>query len=220
MREEAVLDLDGRHVLPAGDDHVLLAVLEGQVIFFVDDTAVAGMEPVVDERIRGRFWIVPVRLEDHVAASQHLAVVGERQGDPERGIALPGELRSPLRRCEPIPFRPVAVDGEKRCRLGQAVDLDELPTQFGFNPFDGLGGGRRARDHDADLAPTRDLAVPFGRGLEDGGHHRRRAAHDRDPVLLNPAQYLRAVDLAQHHMRDSHGGHDIGHAPAVAVEHR
>ena len=83
-----------------------------------------------------------------------------------------------------------------------------------------LVGGGRSRHDDADLSPAGDLAVPNGCGVEDRSDHRRGAAHDGDAVLLDPPQYLGAVDLAQHHMGHSHCGHDIGHAPTVAVEHR
>ena len=39
-----------------------------------------------------------------------------------------------------------------------------------------------------------------GGGVEDHGHHRRRAAQERDAVVVDAAQDLGAVDLAQHHL--------------------
>ena len=42
----------------------------------------------------------------------------------------------------------------------------------------------------------------------------------RDAVLLDAAQDLRAVDLAQHDVPAAHPGERVGHAPPVAVEHR
>ena len=58
------------------------------------------------------------------------------------------------------------------------------------------------------------------RRAEDGGHHGRRAAQQRDAVPLDARQDLLAVDLAQHDVRAAHAGHRVGHPPAVAVEHR
>ena len=65
-----------------------------------------------------------------------------------------------------------------------------------------------------------DLAVPVGGGVEHGVPDRRRAAHQRHAVLLDPAEDLGAVDLAQHHLRRPEPGHRVRHPPAVAVEHR
>ena len=39
-------------------------------------------------------------------------------------------------------------------------------------------------------------------------------------MLLDAAQDLGAVDLAQHHLRHPETGHRVRHSPAVAVEHR
>jgi hypothetical protein len=39
-------------------------------------------------------------------------------------------------------------------------------------------------------------------------------------VLVDPAQDLVAVDLAQHHLRHAHRGHRERHAPPVDVEQR
>jgi len=57
-------------------------------------------------------------------------------------------------------------------------------------------------------------------GVEDGRHHGRRAAHEGESLLFHPRQDGLAIDLALHHVAAAHGGDRIGHAPAVAVEHR
>jgi hypothetical protein len=57
-------------------------------------------------------------------------------------------------------------------------------------------------------------------GVEHHVDHRRRAAQQRDAVLVDAAQDLGAVDLAQHDLRHAHAGDRVRHAPAVAVEHR
>ena len=46
---EHALDLGGGDVLPAGDDHVLLAVLDVEEAVLVEPADVAGPEPAVDE---------------------------------------------------------------------------------------------------------------------------------------------------------------------------
>ena len=82
MAEDGVLHLDGRHVLTAGNDDVLLAIADGDVVVIVEDATITGVEPfdtvrVVARRmngIRGRFRLIPVTLHDHVAASEHLAL--------------------------------------------------------------------------------------------------------------------------------------------------
>src|SRR5437870_10644078 len=68
---EAVLDLDRRDVLAAGDDHVLLAVGDDDV-GAVEVPAVAGVEPAVDDRLRRVLGLLPVALEHVVGAGQHL----------------------------------------------------------------------------------------------------------------------------------------------------
>ena len=61
---------------------------------------------------------------------------------------------------------------------------------------------RRAGDDDAHAVRARDRRRPTSRrGVEDRGDDRRRAAQERDAVLLDAAQDLGAVDLAQHDVR-------------------
>jgi hypothetical protein len=90
--EQGVLDLDRGDVLAAGDDHVLLAVGDRQVVLVVDHAAVAGVEPVVGEG--GRRWprARPVAREHDVAAGQDLAVFVDAEGDAEGGRAGAAEL--------------------------------------------------------------------------------------------------------------------------------
>ena len=62
--------------------------------------------------------------------------------------------------------------------------------------------------------------LPLLRGVEHRVDHGRRAAQQRDAVLVDAAQDLGAVDLAQHDVPAAHAGDRVRHAPAVAVEHR
>ena len=60
VRRDRVLDLDGVHVLAAGDDHVLHPVDEEQVAVGVEVAGVAGVVPAAAERVGGRLGLVPV----------------------------------------------------------------------------------------------------------------------------------------------------------------
>src|SRR5262245_4531180 len=66
------LDLTRVDVCTTGDDHVLLAIRDVQVAIFVKMTHVAGMEPAVAERLRGRVGVVPVTLHHEVATYDDL----------------------------------------------------------------------------------------------------------------------------------------------------
>ena len=182
--------------------------------------AVAGVEPAVDDGVGGGLGLVPVALQDVVAAGQHLALVVDPEVDAEGRRAGPGQLRRPLGGREVVPLGAGAVHREQRRGLGEAVDLDELPAELGLDPLDGAGGRRGAGHDDARAAGARDRAVPRGGGVEHHGDHRRRAAQQGDAVLVDAPQDLGAVDLAQHDLGHAHGGERVGHAPAVAVEHR
>jgi hypothetical protein len=74
-----------------------------------------------------------------------------------------------------------------------------------------VGGGAPA---------TTTRTVPVGGGVEHCGDDRRSTAQQRHPVLLDATEDLGAVDLAEDDVLPAHGGHDVGHAPAIAVEHR
>ena len=82
--EEAVLDLDGRDVLAAADDHVLLAVDDGQVPLGVQRPAVAGVEPPTLERLRARGPLPVARGRDGGARR---ARTGARMAHRPRGTA-------------------------------------------------------------------------------------------------------------------------------------
>ena len=56
------------------------------------------------------------------------------------------------------------------------------------------------------------------RRVEHHVHDGRRAAHQGDAVLVDAAQDLGTVDLAQHHLAAAHPGDRVQHAPPVAVE--
>src|SRR5207245_2424656 len=60
MGGQDVLDLGAVDVLPAGDDHVFLAVDDVQEALVVGPYQVAGVEPAPGEDLLGGGWVVPV----------------------------------------------------------------------------------------------------------------------------------------------------------------
>ena len=214
VAEDGVLHLDRGDVLAAGDDHVLLAVGDGQVAAVVDRAAVAGVEPAAVQRLGRGVRVLPVAGEDGVALRQHLAGLAGLQPDAQRRHAGPGQLLRPLLRLEVVELRARPVDGEQRRGLGEAVDLVELPAELRLDPGDRPRRRRRAGDDDPHPVAAGDLAVPVGGGLEDGVPHRRRPGHHRHAVLLDPAEDLGAVDLAQHHLPRARGRPSCTAAPS------
>ena len=155
-----------------------------------------------------------------VAPSEELTLVVDPHLDAQRRGARPAQALGPLGRGQGVVLGPAPVHGQQRRGLGQAVDLDELPAQLGLHPLDGPGRWRRPGDHDAGAPGTGDGAVPLGGGVEDGGHDRRGAVELGDTVGLDAAQDLGPVDLADDDLGATHARVGVGHAPAVAVEHR
>src|SRR4051812_33047151 len=118
------------------------------------------MEPSVAIRLGRRLGLLPIALEHVVAPMEDLTVERCRHSHAERGHAGAAELLRTLARRQMIPLGATAVHGRQRRGLGQAVDLDELPTEFGLHALDGARGRRRARDDHAYPPPTRNRAVP------------------------------------------------------------
>src|SRR5690348_1956876 len=188
MGEDDVLDLDRGDVLAAGDDHVLFAVLDGQIAIGSDEAAVAGVEPAALQASRGLLGLLPVALEDHVGAGQDLALAVHVEGDADRRLAGAHQVRGALLGGDLVPFAAGAVDGQQRRGLGEAVDLHELPAELLLDPHDRLGRRRGTGHDDPHLVAAGDLTLPGLCRVEYGGHDRRCRAHDGDAVLLDPAQ--------------------------------
>src|SRR5579884_804160 len=78
MLVQGALHLGGGDVLPAGDDEVLLAILDVEVAVFVDPPDVPGVKPAVPDGGCRRLWVSPVALEHFGASKHHLAqLVGQ-----------------------------------------------------------------------------------------------------------------------------------------------
>ena len=125
MLVEGIFHLDGRDVLAAGDDHVLLAVDDAGIALLVHDADVAGLQETVGRHDLGGFVrSVPVARHDLGPTDADLAGLpeghfvalvvadghfggGNRQADGARE----------LREVEP-------VAGDHRRGFGQAVPFD------------------------------------------------------------------------------------------------
>ena len=127
--EQAVLDLDRRHVLAAGDDDVLLPVGDRDV----RRPRGTRRRPCGTSRPGS-----PSPSPPAGSSSPRTRGSSARTPRPRRPRACarpPPGTPARLRRCarsagvEPVPLRGRAVDGEQRRRLGEPVDLDELPAR-------------------------------------------------------------------------------------------
>ena len=105
MREQRVLDLGRVHVLAARDVHLLQAAADPVVALVVALGEVAGAQPAVDDRLRGRFRVPPVAGEDVRAAHEQLALVRAlEQRRDARQRASPADTACPRSRpCAPRP---------------------------------------------------------------------------------------------------------------------
>ena len=115
MLEQAVLHLDGRHVLAARDDDVLLAVGDGDV-GALGKAAVARVEPAVLDRLGRLLGLVPVPLEHVVGAREHLALGVHPHAHAHGGHARARQAPRALDGIEPVPLRGRPVDGERAAR--------------------------------------------------------------------------------------------------------
>ena len=162
-REDGVLHLDGRDVLPSGDDHVLLPVEDAEVPLVVDEPAVAGVEPSALEgrrrspRAGASTPAITVLLRASTSPSS-----STRSSVPDRRRPGPHQLAGPVGRGGSSHSERWRLIGQQGRRLGQAVDLDELPAELGLDPLDGPAGRRGAGHHDPGAVPPGDGPVPVG----------------------------------------------------------
>ena len=220
VRAKRVLDLDRRDILAAGDDHILLAIGDGDVAVAVHRAAVASVEPTVLDRGFGCLGRLPVAIEHDIAARDDFSAGLNANLHADGWSTRATELLRTLVGGKRVPLSARAVEGEERRCLGEPVELDELPAEFGFDALDGARWRRGAGDHHAHAVAARDRTVPVKRGVEHRTHHRGRATHHVHAVLGHTAQDLRAADLAQHDLPRAHARKNERHSPAVAVECR
>ena len=171
MRDQHALDLGRIDVLAAGNDHVLLAVVDEEMPVGVARADVAGMIPAVAQRLGGRRRVAPV-FEEHVRPAHHdfardagrdlVAVVVDhaRLADEAGQAGRAGAL--------------VAADARidrDRAGLGRAVDLQHRNAARREGIDQALrhlrrAGGERAQAGDVGRGPARML----DHRLHGGGH--------------------------------------------------
>ena len=223
---QRILDIGRTDVLASRDDHVLLAIDDMDVAEGVADSKIAGVEIAVLDRLRRLLRLFPVTLEHNVGTRAHLThgdtvlrhwpalLVAQHDIHAHRRHTRP----RPARVVCPVRFMVGLGHGQQRCCLRQTVDLDELPTQFFFEPLDERRRWRRSGNHKTRL---RCNGVPVLVGIvQDGAQHRRRHAGECHLFALDEAVDFSAVDGAQDHMRAAHAGERVDAAPTVAMEHR
>ena len=111
---ELVLDIVGR-VHRAGRElaHVLGAVDDLELSALVEEAGVAGMKVTLGvDGFRGRVGTLVILLEQHRSANQNLAVVGNLDLDPGRGLSDGIELHAAVR-----------LQADVGAGLGRAVQL-------------------------------------------------------------------------------------------------
>src|SRR5439155_16996168 len=224
----ALLHLDGRDVLAARDDDVLLPVAQLDVAVRVPHTDVPRVEPAAAEGLRRRLRLVEITLgavvPDHDHLAQRLAIprhvfhLGIDDTDEvEDGVALPlprGERRL-LLGGQAVPLR---VPGAYRVRavgLGQAVDVHRLEVEL-LQLAQERWRGRRAGHGDRDWPREAvRLEVVDHADLDGGG-----AAVVRDGLGLEQLPDARGLDAPKTDVGARDRRHRPREAPAVAVEHR
>ena len=173
---ETVLDLDRADIFPAGDDHVLLPVGDDHVAVRVASRPgrrCGTSRPPGPGPTRPAAPSIPRRRDWSGPGSRRRRPCGSARRAPAPRPATAAGL---ARTVEAVPLGPGPVDGQQRRRLGQPVDLDELPAQLGLDPLDGLRRGRGPGHDDADAVPPRDRPP-----LWPAGRPRRRARPRRPP---------------------------------------
>ena len=169
--------------------------------------------------------LLPVALEHDVAAGEHLTLVVDLRVARPAPARRPAPASGPVGRRQVVPLGPGPVHGQQRRGLGQAVDLDELPAELGLDALDGPGGRRRTGDDDAHPASP----SPRCRGSA----RPRTAAASRIIDTTAGAPHMKVTPWSSTRRRISApstlrsttcgtpiAGDGVGHAPAVAVEHR
>ncbi len=201
MRFQHHLDLARIDVEAAADDDVVAAIDERQVPASVEAPEVAGVQPAVDQRRRGRGRVAPIlphqlrpvdgdrpdlaRREWHTVGTEHLDLV-------QRG-------REPTR---PAPARLVMVllpEGRDRKRaLAETVDLQEHRSEHGERPDDHVIRHRGRAVHDRTQARQLAGLRPLDQGRDHGRHEeRRRDAFAPDQIAKGGGLELATKDAAR-----------------------
>src|SRR5579872_7283251 len=210
------LDLEGRHVLAAPADAVLLAAAIEEVAVLVVPADVAGLEPLALEERSGGRRIAPVALGDDarlLAADPKLAAfAGSKKptllvGHAHLEIGETWSDRSQLSR--------EVLGGEART-LGHAVALaDRNPEAL----LEGAPDGDRAAAAPGHANPVLAV-VGSGLGLQQQREHAAQEMQLRDAVLASVGPEARHAEALDHHQRDPKQCREDEHLEAADVVDR
>ena len=220
VQVDDALDFGAVDVLSAAQDHVLLAVADVEEAVLVDLGDVAGSEPAVLDRLRGRLRTVPVAADVHrrlhdqfalFAGRQFVAVVvDDLQFDDRARLAATVRL---------LDQALVRVAGAAGVRLGHSPA--EGPVLVGHQNLQAIhhaaGDRRAAAGHRGQAA---QVAILERRRLQHLPGHRRHAVEGRDPLPLDQLQAEFGIPLVHHHdlATGAEGGEQAGVAAADVEE--
>ena len=171
--EQGCLGLLGWELLAVGKHDDVLGTAADVDLAVADLDDVAGVEPAVGrQHLGGGLGVAPVALHHGGAAHQQFARLGDARFEPIEQLADRTRIVVVL-----------AVAGDDRRRLGQAVALDHLQAQPDEGPCDAQFELRAAR---------RGQAQPAAQFLED-----RRRDQRLQPCV---GHALEEVRLAQEHL--------------------
>ena len=195
------LDVGGKDVLAAGEDHVLLAVDDEKIAILVEPAEVAGAQPgppfrVVPQRLGGGLVAVVVTAHHEARPADDLTGFARGQfaaglvDDPEVGarhrLADRGRLRQHVLRVE---------RGDDA--LGQPIEFDQPAAELGGDPPLQVDVHRRAdRAH---VLHGAHVAMPEGGVLDHLLELQRHHGDMRAAVLLDFGEEFRRLEVLHHH---------------------
>ena len=227
MREEHVLDDAGIHVLAAGDDHVLDAVLDEQVAVVIDAPDVAGVQPSVGERLRGLVRALPIAAHQLRAAREDLAgfssrprriaCVGHSQLGRRRPVGLPTAAAQVASRARAGGRRPRGTSAPARPRSCRRTAQSRSRTRR--SPAAAClrrSARRRSRSSAGVVVAVGDVVDGDETGLEHGGDERG----DTDPLLLEHGTTCSGSNASSTNERAAAAEHREDGRDDRRVEHR
>src|SRR5215475_9322917 len=131
-REQHILHLAWVHVVATGDQHVVLAINEVKKAVMIHVADIAGVQPAIAERLRGRLWPIPVMGHRLWPATDDFAMLARRQRSilfVENGDFCNGE-GTPARTYAVVVFRPQAGDDHGAFGLSIGLHQDAAEAVF------------------------------------------------------------------------------------------
>ena len=224
VQVELVLDLDAIDVLTAPNNHVLLAVEQPEIAFFVDLGPVARQhEAVTPKHLGGLAGLVPVTCIGLLAAVSHFAdrvglgelaavLVEDRDVGVGRGEPAAGDLADRVlgRQCK-----------THRSALGHRPAVDHRDRVESLLELVDVGLGRRVPAED-DLLQTAAIVRVELWVVHHHPQHDRRGHCPADPLLRDQLDRIERRERAHHDALAARQQrrHEIGEDSGVVVERR